>query len=49
MNKNFKQNNNDLENFMIYFNDNCLKYFKNGILKLKIIDIKFRTNKNYAE
>ena len=44
MNENFKQNDNQLENFMIYFYDNWLKYFKDGILKLKYINIKFGTN-----
>jgi len=48
MNQYFKLYKKELENFIIYFNDNWLKYFKDGILKLKNIDIKFITN-NYLE
>ena len=44
MNENFNLNNNELENFMIYFKDNWLKYFKDGILKLKYINIRLRSN-----
>ena len=44
MNENLKQNNNELVYFMIYFNDNWLKYFKDEFLILKNINIKFRTN-----
>ena len=44
MNENIKQNDDELEYFMIYFNDNWLKYFKDGILIFKSINIKFRPN-----
>ena len=42
--ENFKIYNKELENFILYFNENWLNYFKDGTLNLKYIDIKFRTN-----
>ena len=39
--KNFK---NELQNFISYFKDNWLFYFKDGSLNLNDVNIKFRTN-----
>ena len=42
--ENFKLYNKELENFILYFNENWLNYFKDGTLNLKNIDIKIRSN-----
>ena len=33
-----------MDDFIIYFNEQWLEYFNNGILELNDINIKFRTN-----